>query len=129
MKLIHWIFAVVIVILTIDFVMTNNQSTSFGSWFLPGKVEIPVGLVVLLALATGLLVGGFITWTGGARTRRRARMAERQVESLQREMAELARRTDDAEREAATIALPSPDSENVGPSPDTPPSAAADGRT
>ncbi len=111
MKVIYWLFALIIVIFTIDFVMTNGAVLSFGSWFLPWRAELPVGLVVLLALAVGLLIGGLISWASGTGARRRARIAERRAESLQRELDALARRADEAEREAATYALPKPDPE------------------
>lgn len=113
MKLIYWLFAMLIVIFTIDFVMTNGAVLSFGSWFLPWRAELPVGLVVLLALAIGLLVGGLISWASGTGARRRARIAERRAETLQQELDSLLQRADAAEREAATFALPRPDAEPV----------------
>lgn len=111
MKVIYWLFALIIVIFTIDFVMTNGIVVSFGSWFLPWRAALPVGLVVLLALAVGLLIGGLISWASGTGARRRARAAERRAEALQRELDALARRADEAEREAATFALPKPEPE------------------
>lgn len=111
MKFIYWLFALIIVIFTIDFVMTNGTVLSFGSWFLPWRAELPVGLVVLLALAIGLLVGGLISWASGTGARRRARVAERRAETLQQELDALGQRADAAEREAATYALPQPDAE------------------
>ncbi len=113
MKLFYWLFALIVVIFTVDFVMTNGTVLSFGSWFLPWRAELPVGLVVLLALAIGLLAGGLISWASGTGARRRARIAERRAESLQQELDALVRRADAAEREAATYALPQPDSETA----------------
>ena len=113
MKFFYWLFALIIVIFTIDFVMTNETVLSFGSWFLPWRTELPVGLVVLLALAVGLLIGGLISWASGTGARRRARIAERRAEALQQELDALAQRADEAEREAATYALPKPDSESA----------------
>lgn len=108
MKVVFGIFSVIIVIFTIDFVMSNGQPVAFGSWLLPWQAEIPAGLAVLCALALGLLVGGFLTWGSGSRARRRARHAERRVEALERELGNLARRAEAAEREAITMALPPP---------------------
>ena len=108
MKIVFWIFSVVIVIFTIDFVMTNGQPVTFGSWLLPWQAEIPAGLAVLCALSLGLVVGGFLTWSTAGRARRRARSAERRVEALERELGSLARRAESAEREAIGIALPPP---------------------
>jgi uncharacterized integral membrane protein len=109
MKFFYWLFALILVVFTIDFVMTNSTVLSFGSWFLPWQADLPVGLVVLLALAIGLFIGGLISWASGAGARRRARLAERRAEKLQQEFDAIARRTDEAEREAAAYALPRPD--------------------
>ncbi|MGH6620274.1 MAG: lipopolysaccharide assembly protein LapA domain-containing protein [Alphaproteobacteria bacterium] len=108
MKIVFGIFSVIIVIFTIDFVLSNGQPVAFGSWLLPWQAEIPAGLAVLCALAFGLLIGGFLTWSTGSRARRRARHAERRVEALERELGNLARRAEAAEREAITMALPPP---------------------
>lgn len=108
MKIIFWIFSFIIVIFTIDFVMTNGQPVTLGFWLLPWRADIPAGLAVLCALVFGLLVGGFLTWGTGGRARRRARMAERRVETLERELGHLARRAEEAEREAISVALPAP---------------------
>lgn len=108
MKIVFWVFAILAVVFTIDFVMTNGQSVVFGSWLLPWQIELPVGLAVLCALAAGLVIGGFFSWGSGSRARRRARIAERRVEALERELGSLVRRAEDAEREAITTALPGP---------------------
>ena len=108
MKIVFWVFAAVILLITVDFVMTNGQPVQFGSWFLPWQIEIPAGLAVLLALSLGLLIGGFITWIAGGRARRRARTAERQIQSLQRELTTLLQRIEHAERDAIAIGLPEP---------------------
>jgi uncharacterized integral membrane protein len=108
MKIVFWIFTFVLVIFTIDFVMTNIQPVTLGSWLLPWEAELPAGLAVLCALAVGLVTGGLIAWSTGSRARRRARIAERRVESLERELGGLLRRAESAEREAITMALPGP---------------------
>jgi uncharacterized integral membrane protein len=108
MKIVFWIFTFIVVIFTIDFVMTNGQPVIFGSWLLPWQAEMPVGLAVLCALALGLVIGGLLTWSTGGRARRRARIAERRVESLERELGGLVRRAESAEREAIMTALPRP---------------------
>jgi uncharacterized integral membrane protein len=108
MKIVFWVVAILAVVFTIDFVMTNGQSVVFGSWLLPWKIELPVGLAVLCALAAGLVIGGFFSWSSGSRARRRARIAERRVDGLERELGSLVRRAEDAEREAITVALPGP---------------------
>jgi len=81
---------------------------TFGSWLLPWRAELPVGLAVLCAFALGLVIGGLLSWSTGGRARRRARLAERRVESLERELSGLVRRAESAEREAITTALPQP---------------------
>ena len=108
MKFVFWVLAVLFLIVTIDFVMSNGQIVQFSSWLLPWTADVPAGLAVLLALAAGLLIGGFMAWTSGGRVRRRARMAEREVESLQRELSAHLRRAQQSERDAIATALPEP---------------------
>lgn len=130
MKIVFWVFAIIAVVFTIDFVMTNGQPAEFGSWLLPWQVEMPVGLTVLCAFVLGLLVGGLLSWGSGGRQRRRARAAERRAETLERELGSLVRRAEEAEREAITVALPeptqTPGSEQA--TPDTARAAAGAGR-
>lgn len=128
MKVVFWIFAFIAVVFTIDFVMTNGQPVPFGSWLLPWQVEMPVGLTVLCAFVIGLVIGGLLAWSGGGRMRRRARAAERRAETLERELGGLVRRAEDAEREAITMALPSPEQGADRPSADTTQAAAGAGR-
>lgn len=127
MRLIFWIVVVLFVVITIDFVMTNGQPVQFGSWFLPWKFEIPSGLAVLLAVALGLLIGGFLAWTAGGRARRRARQAERKVGTLERELNALLQRVEGVERDAIAVALPEPASpaqSETSPKPSAAPAAS-----
>lgn len=130
MKIVFWVFAIIAVVFTIDFVMTNGQPAEFGSWLLPWQVEMPVGLTVLCAFVLGLLVGGLLSWGSGGRQRRRARAAERRAETLERELGSLVRRAEEAEREAITVALPEPTQTPGGEqaTPDTARAAAGAGR-
>ena len=124
MKIVFWIFAIAAVVFTIDFVMTNGQMVVFGSWLFPWQMELPVGLAVLCALAAGLLIGGFLSWSTGSRARRRARAAERRADALERELGSLVRRAEEAEREAITVALPGPATPGTGAAAANPRAAA-----
>jgi uncharacterized integral membrane protein len=134
MKIVFWVFSVLAVVFTIDFVMTNGQSVVFGSWLFPWRIDLPVGLAVLCALAAGLVIGGFFSWGSGSRARRRARIAERRVDALERELGSLVRRAEEAEREAITVALPGPatpgtnTSTGTGTAAESPRAAAGAGR-
>lgn len=109
MKLIFWLIALVSVILTVDFVMSNDRRAELSLWLFPWSIELPLGLAVLLAFAGGMLFGGFMSWLSGSRARFRARSAERRIGAMEREMSGLARRAASAEREAAaSTALPQP---------------------
>ena len=128
MKFVFWVLAVLFLIVTIDFVMSNGQIVQFSSWLLPWTADIPAGLAVLLALAAGLLIGGFMAWTSGSRVRRRARMAEREVESLQRELSALLRRAEQSERDAVATALPQPQAGDHEDTTDRPSASAGGAR-
>ncbi len=129
MRLIFWIVVVLFVVITIDFVMTNGQTVQFGSWFLPWKFGIPSGLAVLLAVALGLLIGGFLAWTAGGKARRRARQAERKVGALERELNTLLHRVEGVERDAIAVALPDPEKPTPPESSAKPPAAPAASET
>ncbi len=108
MKILFWVFAFTIVVLTVDLVMTNNQMVTFESWLLSWRTELPLGLTVLLGLALGILIGGLVSWFGSGRAWWRARGARKKVETLELELSGLARRAESAEREAINTALPGP---------------------
>ena len=77
-----------------------------------------------LSSLAGLLIGGFMAWTSGGRVRRRARMAEREAESLQRELSALLRRAEHAERDAIATALPEPKANDHADTSDRPSASA-----
>lgn len=118
MKIVFWIFAFAIVVLTIDLVMTNNQMVSFESWLLSWRTELPLGLTVLLGLATGIFIGGLVSWFGSGRAWWRARGARKKVESLEQELTGLARRAETAERDAIGTALTGPVDRKPGNAPE-----------
>ncbi|MGH7087347.1 MAG: lipopolysaccharide assembly protein LapA domain-containing protein [Stellaceae bacterium] len=86
MKLLYWIVAVALAAAAALFAVSNRQSVSVGFWPLPAR-ELPLYLVVLLALLAGFLLGEFVAWVNGGRTRRLSRERARRIAALERELA------------------------------------------
>jgi uncharacterized integral membrane protein len=82
----YWIVAVLAAAAAVLFAVSNRQSVMVGFWPFPSR-ELPLYLVVLLALLVGFLVGEFVAWLNGGRTRRLARERARRIAALERELA------------------------------------------
>lgn len=71
-------------------------------------IEAPLFLVVLLALAAGLLIGGFATWIAQYPHRRRERRFRREAQRQRQEAENLRTALDSANAAAGAPALPPP---------------------
>ncbi len=106
-RFITWIVGLPVAVAATVVAVANRQTVGLELWPFPVVVETPVFLVLLLSLATGLVVGFGLAWLSQARWRRQARQSRRQVESLEREVEVLRRRTAQAAVPAnAPVALP-----------------------
>jgi uncharacterized integral membrane protein len=80
------VILVPLALLAIAFAVGNHGSVSisFDPFSeTPGyTVDVPLFVVVFIALILGVLAGGFATWLGQGRHRRAARMHRRDVERL-----------------------------------------------
>jgi uncharacterized integral membrane protein len=68
--------------LVVIFAAANRDSVSINLWPLPFVAEPPLYILLMAALAAGVIVGGIAAWTKGSRWRRRARQAEREAKAL-----------------------------------------------
>lgn len=91
MRLIAWILGAAIIVVATVFGVTNRAPVTIDLWPLPYQVAPPFFLVILLAVMAGFLCGGIAAWWAGRRWRRRARRAERDAETLRREVGALQR--------------------------------------
>lgn len=81
------VFPITVAVILFAVSPTNLQPVPIELWPLPGQIEVPLSLVVLPALALGLLIGEVIAWAGELGHKRRAAKAEKRAEDLEREIA------------------------------------------
>lgn len=70
------------------FAVDNRTPVSLEIWPLPGPYELWASVWLLGLLAIGILVGMVIGWASGTGWRRRARRAERRLQTLERRLSE-----------------------------------------
>jgi uncharacterized integral membrane protein len=93
-----WIITVPVALLAISFAITNRAGVELGLWPLPFRVQAPLYVLVLGALAFGFLFGGLVAWLAQMHWRRTARQQRRRLEQLATEVKEW------REKQAATDA-------------------------
>src|SRR5438552_3022559 len=86
MKLVFWIFVLIVALALALFAVSNRETVSLGFWPVPFLVEIPLYVAVLAALALGFLIGELAAWIAGHRWRREARRRARRIASLEGEL-------------------------------------------
>ncbi len=86
-RLVHWVVTVPVAVVAVLFAVSNRAGVTVSLWPLPGRLEAPLYLVVLLALVVGFLVGELVAWINGGRARRAARARARRIAALERELA------------------------------------------
>ena len=69
--------------------VSNTQLVQLALWPLPNVVIVPLYLLVVALLLTGVLAGLGLGWWTGRRHRRRARQAASESARLERELARL----------------------------------------
>jgi uncharacterized integral membrane protein len=102
-KVLSWLVGIPIALLAVLFAVSNRQAVVIDPWPLPWEVTIPLYLLVLGALAVGLVIGAVIAWLSAAGTRGRARRDHRRANRLEGELEQ--RRLKEGE---SPKALPSP---------------------
>ena len=86
MKILFWIFVLLVALVLALFAVSNRESVALGLWPVPFLVEIPLYVAMLAALAVGFVIGEFAAWIAGRRWRREARQRRRQIASLEGEL-------------------------------------------
>lgn len=104
MRFLFWLLAIPVAAAAACFAVANRGPVSLELWPLPFVVEAPAFLAVLLALVSGILLGGIATWISGGRARREMRRRGRRIDTLEHEVETMRRRTIDADT-AATVAV------------------------
>lgn len=85
-KIILWVCGIVFGLIFIAFAVHNFNGVDLDLWPLPFTLRLPLFLLVLGAIAVGLLAGLFVAWAAGSRTRRLARARRREVRTLEKKL-------------------------------------------
>ena len=67
MKILFWIFVLLVALVLALFAVSNRESVALGLWPVPFLVEIPLYVAMLAALAVGFMIGELAAWTAFAR--------------------------------------------------------------
>ncbi|MDA0341562.1 MAG: LapA family protein [Proteobacteria bacterium] len=100
-KLATSIVTLPITIAVVLFAVSNRNIVEVQFWPLPGTLDLPLYVIGLVTMVVGFLIGGVIAWLGGAESRHRARMAERDIRSLEIKLSDAQRETEEARAKAA----------------------------
>lgn len=92
-----------ILIVAVVFSVTNRHAVPVRLWPLRLEVDLPLFLLVLAALALGMLAGALAAWLAAGRARGRARREHRRAELAE---AELRRLRQAAKTESQPAAAP-----------------------
>lgn len=87
MRLLFWIFVLVIAGVLGWFAASNRQEVALGLWPLASAAVVPVYFAVLGSLLVGFVWGALAAWVAGGRWRREARRRARRILALERELA------------------------------------------
>lgn len=101
MRLIFWLVAVPVLVVTAFFVITNRAEVTVGLWPLTVDIRLPLWALILASLYLGFMIGAIAAWAAGHRHRARAREAQAEAHRLE---SELERLRADRVRESATPA-------------------------
>ena len=84
------------------FAVSNRNIVEVQFWPLPGTLDLPLYVIGLVTMVVGFLIGGVIAWLGAGESRHRARMAERDIHSLETKLSD----TQSETKKARTVAPP-----------------------
>jgi len=87
MKVLYWFILPLFMVLLADFAVSNREAVDIGLWPLVHVIQLPLYLLVLLALACGFIVGELVAWIAGRHRRHEVRRRGRRIEALERELA------------------------------------------
>ncbi len=89
MKLLSRFITFIIGLIAVVFAVSNRQAISISLWPFDAAIEAPLGLIVLAALALGLLLGGVVVWLSmlphhfmSKRLQRDLRLVQNQLEEV-----------------------------------------------
>jgi uncharacterized integral membrane protein len=81
-KFLSWLIGAPVTVVAVLFAVINRHNVLVDLWPLPWEVQLPLYLLVLAALAIGLVIGGVLVWLSGSSVRGRARKEGRRANAI-----------------------------------------------
>lgn len=78
-KVLSWLLGLPVALLAIVFAVVNRHPVTVDIWPLPWDVSAPLYLLVLGALAIGVILGSILTWLAGVPVRGKATRESRRA--------------------------------------------------
>jgi lipopolysaccharide assembly protein A len=94
MRVLYRLAGLVGAVALILFSVSNRETVSLEFWPVPFATDLPLYLIVLVALLAGFAIGEIAAWLGSCGRRRRARQDRRRLAALERELAATQSRLD-----------------------------------
>ena len=89
MKVVTRVIAFVIAVVVVLFALANRGAVTVSLSPLPMERDLPLYLVILLAFACGVAVGGLSHWFATGRRRKAAREKHRRLARVERELTDV----------------------------------------
>jgi len=86
MKLIRLVLFLILAIVGISVAISNRQPVDLALEPIPFAISVPLYWIIFASLFAGILIGAFTMWWRDGRVRRRARRAESQARTLEKEL-------------------------------------------
>jgi len=96
-----WIVTLPLTLIVVSFAISNRELAALELWPLPGAIELPVFVIVLVPLAIGVVLGGLVDWLAQGHHRRQERRLKRRVGTLESEVRQVRGKEAEAARTAA----------------------------
>jgi uncharacterized integral membrane protein len=108
MKGLFWIVVVPLAAASGFFAVANRGLVTVDLWPVSGHLDMPLYIALLAIFSAGFVIGAFVAWISAGRARSRARAAERRANALEREVAVLQHRFEEAAPAVPSRKAPQP---------------------
>jgi uncharacterized integral membrane protein len=93
MKIFSVLCGLFILVLVLCFALSNQQAVALSFWPLSGEVQVPLYLIGLLPLISGLFLGGLWAWLASVPHRLRVRRLNKELGHMNERINELQKTT------------------------------------
>ena len=87
MRIVYWVLVAAAAAFCAAFAISNRPVVSLALWPLPFAIDLPLYVLVFVALLIGFVMGVITAWLGGRHRRRELRRSRRRIGALEGELA------------------------------------------